>query len=503
MTEEEKFEETLASIKEIFFSLTEKEPTPDEEIDARERLITLFNGLTSYLSFPEYKDLIEVIKDKLEKWDTLDFWFTETTIPDDIKVFLNFPDLTDVDQTSKLTEIKDNQLIDTQIKESGELSQASSNLDVNDIVSEVSQRFKGEIDSLKDTINGLKKELDKKSETLNMISQKKRVQKITPRKTSKLAPPVIKIPVIRKFKLPSEKQIDLSIPSILPKEEKKSSAIEEVKIPLKKAEVKNFTPIPAKPEGMIVRNNEDLTPIPINKAMNKKPGIKTMVIEESKDIPIITEKRIITPIVSEIFSKPPEVVEKTEDRKIQPFLVDPPKIRSMSVEEVETNSIKSSGKDLFDVLSSVGEKQQVVPKKEKESQKITETFLKEVKPIVVEEIKDFEQSIQQQPQINSFVDFGKGNTESLPVHRGYSEDLPVHKGNSEDLPVDKDALYQELIALEGKRYAVEKGYKELEASYNKGSIADTQYKQKNEEIKTKMLQITDRITTIRRLISSL
>ncbi|HUX98515.1 MAG TPA: hypothetical protein VMV49_03060, partial [Candidatus Deferrimicrobium sp.] len=59
------------------------------------------------------------------------------------------------------------------------------------------------------------------------------------------------------------------------------------------------------------------------------------------------------------------------------------------------------------------------------------------------------------------------------------------------------------IALEGKRYAVEKGYKELEASYNKGSIADIQYKQKNDEIKTKMLQITGRITTIRRLISSL
>ncbi|MCJ7648997.1 MAG: hypothetical protein MUP85_10315 [Candidatus Lokiarchaeota archaeon] len=134
MTEEEKFEETLASIKEIFFSLTEKEPTPDEEIDAREQLIILFNGLTDYLSFPEQKDLIEVIKDKLEKWDTLDFWFTETTIPDDIKLFLNFSELKGVDQKSELTEIKDLQIKDAQIKESGELSQVSSNLDVNDIV---------------------------------------------------------------------------------------------------------------------------------------------------------------------------------------------------------------------------------------------------------------------------------------------------------------------------------------------------------------------------------
>ena len=482
MTEDEQFEEILASIKEIFLALTEREPTPDEEIDARERLILLFNGLPEFLSSPEQKDLIELIKDKLEKWDTLDSWFTETTIPDDIKLFLNFHDLTDVDQTSELIEING-----TQVEESSELSQASSKLDVNNIVSEVSQRFKGEIDSLKDTIDGLKKELDKKSETISRISQKKEVQKITPRKTSRLAPPIIKIPVIKKIIFPPESQKDLFIPPILPREEQQVSVIEEIQIPLKKAEIKNLTPIPIKPEGLIDRNviDNDLTPIPINK-VQKKPGITTAVIEETKDVPIITEKRKIIPIVSEIYSESPEVVEKIEDKNIQPFSVDPPKIRSMSVEEVETESIKSSGKDLFDVLSHVGETQRVVSKKEKPSPKITEK--KEVKPIEIKEIKNSEQ-----PQINSFVNFGKETT----------KDLPVPEESTENLPVDKDDLYQELIALEGKRYAVEKSYKELEASYNKGSIADTQYKQKNDEIKTKMLQITGRITTIRRLISSL
>ncbi len=467
MTEDEKFQESLASIKEIFFALTEREPTPDEEIDARKQLILLFNSISDFLDSPKQKDLIEVIKDKLEKWDTLDSWFTETTMPEDIKVFLNFPDLADKDQKSERTEVND-----LQVEELSELSQASSKLDVNDIVSEVSQRFKGEIDSLKDTIDGLKKELDKKSETLNRISKKKKVQMITP-KTSTLAPPIIKIPVIKKINFHSESQVDSSIPPILLKEE-----IKEVQIPPKKAEVKNLTPIPAKPEGLIGRNSfdNDLTPIPIKK-VQKKPEIKTAVIEETIDVPIITEKRKITPIVSEVDSKPLEVVQKTEDKNIQPFSVEPPKIRSMSVEEVETESIKSSGKDLFDVLSHVGEIPQVVSKKEKQSPKITEK--KEVKPIEVIEIKNTEQ-----PQINSFVDFN-------------------HVETAESLPIDKDDLYQELIALEGKRYAVEKSSKDLEASYDKGSIADSHYKQKNDEIKTKLLQITNRITTIRRLISSL
>jgi len=468
MTDDEKFQKTLASIKEIFFALTEREPTPDEEIDARKQLISLFNSIPDFLDSPKQKDLIEVIKDKLEKWDTLESWFTETTMPEDIKIFLNFSELADVDQTSEQT-----QVYDVQVEELNELSQVSSKLDVNDIVSEVSQRFKGEIDSLKETIDGLKKELDKKSETLNNISQKKKVQKIIPKKTSKLAPPIIKIPVIKKINYHSESRVGSSIPPIPPKDE-----IKEVQIPPKKAEVKNLTPIPVKPEGLIGRNSFDneLTPIPIKK-VHKKPEIQTSVIEETVDVPIITEKRKITPIVSEVENNPLEEVEKTEESNIQPFSVEPPKIRSMSVEEVETESIKSSGKDLFDVLSHVGEPAQVVSKKEKESPKITEK--KEDKPIELIEIKN-----TYQPQINSFVDFNKEET-------------------AESLPVDKDDLYQELIALEGKRYAVEKSSKELETSYNKGSIADSHYKQKNEEIKTKLLQITNRITTIRRLISSL
>ena len=75
--------------------------------------------------------------------------------------------------------------------------------------------------------------------------------------------------------------------------------------------------------------------------------------------------------------------------------------------------------------------------------------------------------------------------------------------SSDELPNDKDTLYQELIALEGKRYAIEKTFKELENSYNKGSISEMQYKTSNDEFKDKMKEITTRINTIRRLISSL
>ncbi|MFW9952303.1 MAG: hypothetical protein ACFFKA_19455 [Candidatus Thorarchaeota archaeon] len=60
-----------------------------------------------------------------------------------------------------------------------------------------------------------------------------------------------------------------------------------------------------------------------------------------------------------------------------------------------------------------------------------------------------------------------------------------------------------MIALEGKRYAIEKSYKDLDRNYGKGSIADTAYKVQSEKLKIQSDEITSRINSIRRLISSL
>ena len=73
----------------------------------------------------------------------------------------------------------------------------------------------------------------------------------------------------------------------------------------------------------------------------------------------------------------------------------------------------------------------------------------------------------------------------------------------EELPTDKDSLYQELIALEGKRYSIEKNYKELEKKFSTGSINEADFKKQNDELKIKSDEITSRINKIRRVISSI
>ena len=95
-----------------------------------------------------------------------------------------------------------------------------------------------------------------------------------------------------------------------------------------------------------------------------------------------------------------------------------------------------------------------------------------------------------------FVDFGDSKAEIS----GFPESETI---SEEELPTDKDSLYQELIALEGKRYSLEKTFKELERGYTAGSIDDFEYKKQSDDLRQKLNGITSKINKIRRVIASL
>jgi hypothetical protein len=479
MSEGEKKKGIIGEIKEIFLFLTEGEPSPDDEIDARELMIGKFRELLEDGLIPEQKDQINKILKKLEEWDTLELWFLETSIPSDIEQLLNISSK----PTIKIQEINEKTpSIEKQKPQESEF-------DIGEIVDKVSQQFKGEIDVLKDTIENLKKEIDKKDEAIQEISHKRKVQKITPKKNVNLPPLKIKIPIIKKTPFKIEEQIEESIPPVLPEFPPLKPIVQTHRISEQKKKV--LTPIPSKPIELEKReiNGTLLTPIPIKTAevRPKKPEITTTVIEERKDKPLISEKKKVTTVIEE------ERDQTSNKGKFdsKPFSVEKPRISSVRIEEAETQSIKSSGLDLFDVLSSVGEdirpKGEPKPKPifaEQEREPPSKPFIKEP-----EIIKSSEKA-----QVVSFIDF---NSKTEP------RKAETKQKGSDELPNDKDTLYQELIALEGKRYAIEKTFKELENSYNKGSISDMQYKSSNDEFKDKMKEITARINTIRRLISSL
>ncbi len=474
MTNEESFQSILREVKEIYLFLTEGEPSPDDEIKAKGKLINHFNSLKNFSTTSEQKDNIEFILKNLEEWDTLDLWFSETSLPNDIREMLKIPESLEI---SKEEGPKDFEQPDVKPKI------AEPEVDLTDIFNMASEQFKGEIDNLKGKIDALKKELDKKDESLKSIKKKRKVQKIVPKKDVKLPPPKIKIPVIKTLVKPPLTTRQPIPKTLVSQEQPKLKPVEVNRVRERIEPAKEtLTPIPISPkENASKAENQELTPLP-----EKVPKFSPIVIEESNDIPIITEKRKITPIITEESSKAPS----PEYPKSTPFLTEKPKISSVRIEEIERESIVSSGSDLFNVFSSMGNKG---------SSKPQEIISSTKKQVVIEEKKRDDKKKKkdndfQESNVTPFINFNDVNVSDEPDFSAPSLD---------NLSNDKDTLYQELIALEGKRYSLERSFKDLEKDYNKGSISELDFKDKNNSLKNQLNAITSRINKIRSLISTL
>ena len=309
MSEEEKFESIIQEIKEIYLFLTQQEPTPDDEIEAREKLISEIQSLrlVDSLKVGENINLFEETLSKLENWDTLELWFIESELPDYVKKIIGITD--EVPEIQKVKE--DQESPTTKLREDLE----TASFDIDTIVDKVSEQFKGEIDDLKHEIDGLKLELEKKDETLKQVSQMKVVRKITPRRDVKLPPPKIKIPVIKK----PEKAPQIKAPSKIevgkPKEKIGLNSIEQVQLKIEK-EIERLKAAPkfaqnAKSEQEKISPSEELEPVSkltepkIISEPLKVPESILDILEESET----SQDKTISKMISEIPKKPPSISE--------------------------------------------------------------------------------------------------------------------------------------------------------------------------------------------------
>ena len=538
--------ELLQEIKSIFLHLTDQEPTPDEEIEARDQLIERFESLQFLDAFPLQISLIENILNKLKNWDTLDLWFKEVEgLAENIDKFL------------RLTGVKKELAKIQAVEESGKILESKASpdvevpqLDVSDIVFQVTEQFKDEIGGLKDTIEQLKIELDSKEERIKELADKKPVQVITPKKEVKLEPPKIKIPSIKRpekaphikvhleqraeeitsIPIPTKEEAgfefeeEMEIPEIteetLTEQIKLAEALEKPKlspviseippveaksdipfqvtqIPSKEEELEEeevkLTPIPTeKPEIMkIAEDDAKLTSLPAEKPETMKPvefDTEFMPIpsELITKISEVTEEPMIPSTSTEEVLKTPEAEEKPI---LTPIISKKPKISPISIEEIDTETIKSSGTDLFDVLSSVASRsseQTLEPQTSTEPKPVPVPFMAEKKEIPEVKPKEVEPILKKVEPI-------------APPETIFVEP----EKSVEALPKDKDSLYQELIALEGRRYSLEKSYKDLSSSYGSGIIDEFEFNSRSEGLKNQLDEISSRITKIRRIIASL
>ena len=499
MSEEDRFNAIIEEIKEIFLSLTQGEPSPDEEIEARSNLIKEIQNLLE-LDIPQVNSNLSLFEDtfiKLENWDTLELWFTESELPDLIKKIINI--------------IEELPVIEEKEEEQEEfMKQAQSDLDsvkfdINEIVDKVSDKFKGEIDDLKQKIEFLKHELD---ENHQQATQKRVVKKIIPKRDVKLPPPKIKIPVVKKPNVTPQVKAPNAIETEKPKEIIGVKSIEAVRAKIEKEieKLKPTPPIEEKPkiyaemqkEAKSVLNIlEELEPSLTTNQQELKPDSTSIldILDEQDTVLNIIEPKSrrekskdskFIPIITEVSL----VEEESEDHEETTFGAIKPTIKPVSVEEIETEEIRSSGNDLFNVFSSVGTKPV-----EKTS---TTMDFPSLEPVKEKKKKEVKKKKKKEADAVSFVNFG-ADAPQMNVQ----EEESTSSSTEEDLPKDKDTLYQELIALEGRRYSLEKNFKEIEKSYNMGSIDDFDYKSKSDDLKEKLDKITSRINRIRRIIASM
>ncbi|MFX0022430.1 MAG: hypothetical protein ACFE9S_08880 [Candidatus Hermodarchaeota archaeon] len=515
MSEEEKFNSIIQEIKDIYIYLTQGEPTPDDEITAREKLINLIQTLKSVKNFNVEANmaLFEDTLNKLDSWDTLELWFLESELPGDIEKIIKIKD--DLPEFEVQAEVKESPT--AQMHE--DLDTAS--FDINQIVNKVSEQFKGEIDDLKHKIDVLKLELDKKDESLQKISQSKVIKKITPKKDVKLPPPKIKLPVIKKpehpphIKAPGGIDVEkpkktIGIKSIEQVQSKIEQKIEKEKpspsleqIPQIEEQVEDeqiITEIPEEFESILdILEESDVPSKPSEPSeslnlteMPEKPKRRALVPEiieietkeEDKKVPFaieepepIEESSVMeTEIIEEPTVKEPEFIEK-------PPTIEKPKITEVSIEEIEAEEIRSTGTELFNVFSSVGEKST------EKMPTLNEAFSSTAK-------KAKKKKKEEKSDTMAFVGFNDSQSEISSFTEPETE-------VEEELPSDKDSLYQELIALEGKRYSLEKTFKEVEKSYSAGSIDDNEYKNQSDQLRGRLNGITSKINRIRRVISSM
>ncbi len=497
MSEVDKFKKIIQEIKEIFLLLTQGEPTPDDEIGARVSLMDSIQNLKK-VDAPQVGDNLQLFEEtfiKLEDWDTLELWFTESELPDAIQKIISI--------TEAMPELEEHSKVEATPSTETVSKSKSPEIDIDEIVDQVSDKFKGEIDDLKQKVEFLKHELEVKDETLKKVSQKRVIKKITPKRESKLPPPEIRIPQIKKPEI-APKLVDRREPEKEKAKEKigvKSMEDVQAKIELEIEKLQPIPPVEEKPKIYDEMQEEAKSVLNILEELEPTPSlIQTSVIEddflslEDKDTEMLkveidlhegkadeAGKSLISTNVSVIEE------ESSEAGKVTPFLSTKPKISAVRVEEIETDDIKSSGKELFNVFSSVGNKTEDIAS--------TIVELPQIEPGKQKKKKESKKKKNAAEKM-TFIEFGAKESSTSDI------DVPSAI-DTEELPTDKDSLYQELIALEGKRYSLEKNFKDIEKSYNMGSINETEYKNHSEELKYNLDKITSQINRIRRVIASM
>jgi hypothetical protein len=537
------FRNAIKRLRDVYNYLTEGEPSPDEEEESQREMITLLESLIMHIPTENMEENLELLKTSLNQakgWDTLEYWFkekpdlvtniklilnrflirhvepgleekpapqitTQNGVPDELSTKLaaaldramkNLPpdaDVTKVIQsvTSQVTESYNESKNTAQpkvglggvpIAEKSEVSEGSSSHsdpkiphNPNSITSTAARVKIRKEDIMKSVLEQVKNNISDSSSSSKLAAPKIIIPKVTKPK-QKIIP--YKEELVELSTTEQKQQQLEAIPQIKPQETPKKAP------KLKVGAFKKEKTLTAKIKTSASAQPQE----PIRPKVVVKPRIKTKVeeIKPPKSQPIV-EPKPEPPVKEQPQTKTAPPKPKKPKIKIQAKPVSKSKQKEIPKESESKSAIKfnvvkptkTSVKDTQVDLFETFTKQEKKTKRRRSRKKSKEQ--KDSTP-PSEEKQNLDASDAKESQMKG-VQFPE-------------ETIPYEK-------MDKPQLYQELIALEGKKYAIEKSRKDFKAKHEKGLISDGNYAAQLDRFKFDLQYISKKINEIRNRIQAL
>lgn len=547
-------------LKEIYEKLN-GEPTPEEEEQAKEDILSLLEKMIEDTDDDSEKALYNEALQLTKSWDTLDKWFVEVPeLVDKIKEIT----IEDEPEAETMEEKKDS-LTAAQNKElSKEIAEAiaeatqdlPSQVDIKQIVKEITKqvtknflanlnRSSGSAERQDSSKAEAKTKTEKASSKLSLSkddimkdmlkvktggeskSQKSDGGAKSESKAKlKLSAPKIHIPKVvkPKKKIVPKKKPEAEPKPVKDKRDAESTAVSESQPKQKPTQTTVKLPKPKKisiPQAQKIKPKQKKA-VPQQESSEeahkpKRVVIKRSSIEKPKKQPKMKIKTVKSPPQSTVIDEKEGAIKlqpiksagskKKSSPKIKPVTGSKPKIKPAA-------SVKPKTKKKPKI--NVSAKPVSVAQKKPQSNEI-----KTLKPVKMPK-KDSKNALFQAFNKGGQKDSKKnaktrvGGVKAVNIAGGEIEGF---KAQSVDAPkeqfefaetsgdiyanMSKDELYQELIALEGKKYAIERARKDMRGKHEKGQVPDVEYKTAIERFKYDLEHISDKINDLRRRVQTL
>ncbi|MHA1727869.1 MAG: hypothetical protein ACTSWY_03975 [Promethearchaeota archaeon] len=535
----------LERLEELYYHLIE-EPTPDEEIDARQEMIIIFQELISDLGKDqettlELKPILQNTLDLIKNWDTLDNWFTE--VPELVSCIQEILGISESEKkgVQKVSQIESKEEVtpkeEKQIKvetKSSALKEDIKNkppktpsinqkiVSNNKLITPIESPFISAVETiskesitklseatakpniniaLKDSIETIKSKEVSPEQTANITSKQKVIEdllqqgmKIKKKSSSIRLKPKLKAPkvIIPKVVKPIKKIIPKLDKPKISREKPKSSDVKP-KSPIIKSISLKKPPVPKK------------VAVPKLSKMPKKPNqllLKTSQMPKfqpkQKNIPQLSQleapKRELksdnkSKVKLKVSIKPEKNVKKKKNILISTPFVTPPdnnKPRlNIQAQHIEPN-----------VDMGVKIVKPVNIKVKNSRNNLFEAFTKQKDPLKPKTERtapknEFFNSKIVEPDV-----YGSFDTAS-PRGLVFSKEVKKYQ------KMNKETLYRELIGLEGRKYAIEKAKKEMRIKFEKELIEKVEYYSALDRVKYDLEHISKKINEIREQIQAL